>query len=70
MRWDEILCNTVNFKFRVSLEFFRRHVNLKQKRFDFCVEYKPTGRICQFHYHWLDIFGLLEETATESSIAF
>ena len=32
---------SVAFKFSVTLEFSRRHGNLKQKPFDFCIEYKP-----------------------------
>ena len=31
---------SVTFKFWVTLEFSRRHCNLKPKRFDFCIEYK------------------------------
>ena len=34
--------NSVTFKFWVTLEFSRRHGNLKPKRFDFCIEYKPV----------------------------
>ena len=47
-------CNSVTFKFWVTLEFLRRHGNLKPKRFDFCFEYKP----------------ILEEIGIESSVAF
>ena len=42
------LCNTVTFKYLVILEFSRRHGNLKPKRFDFCIEYKPVDRTCSF----------------------
>ena len=52
----------------VTLEFSRHHGNLKPKRFDFCIEYKPFDRTCQLHYHWLGLFGLLEEINIESCI--
>ena len=51
-------------------EFSLRHVNLKPKCFDFCVECKPIDRTCPFHYQWLELFGLLEEIGIESSVAF
>ena len=60
------LCTSVTFKFCVTLEFSRCHGNLKPKRFDFCIEYKPVDRTCPFHYQ----FGLLEEIGIESSVAF
>ena len=60
----------MTFKFWVSLVFSRHHGNLKPKRFDFCIKYKPIDRTCQFHYQWLELFGLLEEIGIESSVAF
>ena len=60
----------VTFKFWVTLEFSRRHGNLKPKRFDFCIEYKPIDRTWTFDYQWLELFGLLEEIGIKSSIAF
>ena len=36
--------NSVTIKYWVTLEFLRRHGNLKPKRFDFCIEYKPVKR--------------------------
>ena len=64
------LCNPVTFKVWVTLEFLWHHGNFKPKCFDFCIKYKPIDWTCQFHYHWLDIFGLLEEIGIESSVAF
>ena len=64
------LCNSVTFKFWVTLEFSRRHGNLMPKRFDFYIKCKPIDRTCPFQYHWLDLFGLLEEIGIESSVAF
>ena len=61
---------SVTFKFWVTLEFSRRHCNLKPKRFDFCIEYKPIDRTCPFHYQRLELFGLLEEIGNKSSVAF
>ena len=61
---------SVTFKFWVILEFSRRHCNLKPKRFDFCIEYKPIDRTCSFHYQSLELFGLLEEIGIKSSVAF
>ena len=61
---------SVTFKFWVTLEFSRRHYNLKPKRFDFCIEYKPTDRTCPFHYQRLQLLGLLEEIGIKSSVAF
>ena len=34
----KLLCNSVTFKFWVTLEYSRHHGNLKPKRFDFCIE--------------------------------
>ena len=61
---------SVTFKFGVTLEFSRRHCNLKPKRFDFCIKYKPIDRTCPFHYQRLELFGLLEEICIKSSFAF
>ena len=61
---------SVTFKFWVTVEFSRRHCNLKPNRFDFCIEYKPTDRTCPFHYQRLELFGLLEEIGIKSSVAF
>ena len=61
---------SVTFIFWVTLEFSRRNGNLKPKRFDFCIEYKSTVLICQYHYQSLELFGLLEEIGNESSVAF
>ena len=61
---------SVIFKFWVTREFSQRHCNLKPKRFDFCIEYKPVDRTCPFHYQWLELFGLLEEIGIKSSVAF
>ena len=61
---------SVTLKFWVTLEFSRRHCNLKPKRFDFCIEYKPIDRTCPFHYQRLELFGLLEEIGIKSSVAF
>ena len=61
---------SVTFKFWVTLEFSRPHGNLKPKRFDFCIEYKPADRTWPFHYQWLELFGLLEEIGIKSSVAF
>ena len=58
------------FKCWVTLKCSRCHGNIKPKRFDFCIEYKPTDRTCPFHYQWLELFGLLEEIGIESSVAF
>ena len=58
---------SVTFKFWVTLEFSRRHCNLKPKRIDFCIEYKPVDRTC---HQRLDLFGLLEEIGIKSSVAF
>ena len=41
---------SVTFKFWITLEFSRRHCNLKPKRFDFCIEYKRIDRTCPFYY--------------------
>ena len=57
---------SMTFKFWVTLEFSRCHGNLKPKRFDFCIEYKPIDRIWLFHYQWLELFGLLEEIGISS----
>ena len=56
--------------FCVTLEFSRRHGNLKPKRFDFCIEYKQIDRTSPFHYQWLRLFSLLEEIGIESTVAF
>ena len=63
---------SVTFKFWVTLEFARRHCNLKPKRFDFCIEYKPIDRTYPFHYQRLELFGLLEEIGItcKSIVAF
>ena len=61
--------NSVTFKFWVSLEF-SHHGDLKPKRFNFCIEYKPIGQTRPFHYQGLELFGLLEEIGIESSVAF
>ena len=61
---------SVTFKFWVTLEFLRRHCNLKPKHFDFCIEYKPADRTCPFHYQRLELFGLLEEICIKLSVAF
>ena len=61
---------SVTFEFRVTVEFSRRHCNLKPKCFDFCIEYKPIDRTCPFHYQILKLFGLLEEIGIKSSVAF
>ena len=61
---------SATFKFWVTLEFSRRHYNLKPKRFDFCIEYKPTDRTCPVHYQRLELFGLLEEISIKSCVAF
>ena len=37
--------------------------------FDFDIEYKSFDRTLQFHYQWLELFGLLEETNIEPSVA-
>ena len=60
---------SVTFKFWVTLEFLRRHRNLKPKRFEFCIEYKPIDRTYPFYYQRLELFGLLEENAIKSSVA-
>ena len=65
-----MLCNSVTFKFWATLELFRRHGNHKPKRFGFGIEHKSNDRAIQFHYQWLEIFGLLEETDIESGVAF
>ena len=39
---------SVTFKFWVTREISRRHCNLKPKRFDFCIKYKPIDRT--FHF--------------------
>ena len=44
-------CNSVTFKFWVTLEFSRHHDNLKPQRFDFCIAYKPIDWTCPFRYH-------------------
>ena len=62
--------HSVTFKFWVTLEFSRRHGNLKPKRFDFCIGYKQIDQTCQFRYQWLELFGLLEEIGIKSSVAF
>ena len=61
---------SVTFKFWITLEFSRRHCNLKPKRFDFCIENKLIDRTCPFHYQRLGLFGLLEEIDIKSSVAF
>ena len=61
---------SVTFKFWLTLEFSRRHCNLKPKRFDFCIEYKPIDRTYSFHYQRLELFGLLEEIGIQSSVVF
>ena len=61
---------SVTFKFWVTLEFSRHHCNLKPKRFDFCIKYKPIDRTCPFHYQRLELFGLMEEIGIKSSVAF
>ena len=61
---------SVTLKFLVTLEFSRRHCNLRPKRFDFCIEYKPIHRLCPFHYQRLELFGLLEEIGIKSNVAF
>ena len=43
-------CKSVIFKFWATLEFSRRHGNLKPKRFDFYIQCKPVDRTCPFHY--------------------
>ena len=56
--WDLILSvpdhfklyYSVTLKLWVTLEFSRRHGNLKPKRFDVCIEYKLIDRTCPFHY--------------------
>ena len=58
------------FKFWVTLEFARRHGNLKPNRFDFCIEHKPVDQTCPFHYQWLELFGLLEKIGIKLSVAF
>ena len=60
---------TVTFKFWATLEISWRHGNLKPKRFDFFIEYKPLDRTCPFHFQWLKLFGVLEEIGIESSVA-
>ena len=60
------LCNSVTFKFCVTLEFSWHHGNPKPKRFDFYIKYKPVDQTCPFHYHWLELFGL----GIESCVAF
>ena len=60
----------MTFKFWVTLDFFRRHGKRQIKHFDFGVEYKPNGRTCKFQYHWLEIFGHLEEIYIEASVVF
>ena len=61
--------NSVTFKFWVTVAFSRRHGNLKQKRFDFCIEDKPIDRTRPY-YQWLELFGLLWEIRIKSSVAF
>ena len=61
---------SVTFKFCVTLEFWRHQWNLKPKRFDFCIKYKPIDRTCPFHYQRLELSGLLEEIGIKSSVAF
>ena len=61
---------SVTFKYWVTLEFLRRHCNLKPKRFDFYIEYKPIDWTCPFHYQRLGLSGLLEEIGIKSSVAF
>ena len=60
----------VTFKFWITLEFSRRHCNLKPNRFDFCIEYKPIDGTCPFHYQRLELYGFLEEIGIKSSVAF
>ena len=60
----------MTFKFGVTLKFSRRHCNLKPKRFDFFIEYKPADRTCPFHYQRLELFGLLEQIGIKLSVAF
>ena len=62
--------NFATFKFWATLELFRHHDNHKPNPFDFGIEYKSIDRTLQFHYRWLETFGLLEETDIESSVAF
>ena len=57
-------------KFRVTLEFSRRHGNLKPKRFDILYRMQAIDRTCPFHYQCLELFGLLEEICIESSVEF
>ena len=61
---------SVTFKFWVTREFSRIHCNLKPKRFDFCIEYKPIDQTCPFHDQRLELFGLSEEIDIKSSVAF
>ena len=61
---------SVTFKFRATLEFSRRHCNLKPNRFNFCIEYKPIDRTCPFHYQRLELYGLLGAIGIKSSVAF
>ena len=44
--------NSVAFKCWVTLEFSRRHGNLKPKRFDFCIKYKPIDRVLSYLYRF------------------
>ena len=60
----------MTFKFCVTLEFSRRHGNLKTKRFAFVIEYKPIDWTWLFHYQWLELFGFLKEIGIKSSVAF
>ena len=60
----------MTFKFWVTFEYFQRQGKRQIKQFDFGVEYKPNGRTCKFQYQWLEIFGSLEETYIEASVAF
>ena len=65
-----MLRNSVTFKFLATLELFWHHGNYKLKRFDIGIENKSIDRTFQFHYQWLEIFGILEETDIESCVAF
>ena len=52
--------NVANYlKFWVTLEFSRHHGNLKPKRFDFCIKFKPIDRTCPFHYQWLELHSFI-----------
>ena len=61
------LCNSVTFKFWVTLELSRRHDNLKPKRFGILCRTQTKLIILEL---CLQLFGLLEEISIESSDAF